>query len=324
MVQVQKQQDQLMVPTTGVRLVSGGLAGCFADILTFPLDMAKVRLQVQGENAAASKSSFSFAKARQQKKNFRYRGVFGTIKTIVREEGPRGLYNGLTPGLQRQLCFCAVRIGLYENIKEYYSAFLGLEGVNIYTRIAAGVTSGGLAVIIAQPTDVVKVRLQAQGMHTSKPKRYTGAYHAYKTIFKEEGVKRGLWKGAVPNITRNAVVTASELVSYDMIKEYILTNNFLPDALPCHFVSAFGAGFITTVVASPVDVVKTRFMNSAPGQYNGALNCAAKMFREGGPMAFYKGFFPNFMRLGAWNIVMFVTFEQLKRFLMEHRNKYAS
>lgn len=73
--------------------------------------------------------------------------------------------------------------------------FKGLEGVNIYTRIAAGITSGGLAVIIAQPTDVVKVRLQAQGMHTSKPKRYTGAYHAYKTIFKEEGVKRGLWKG---------------------------------------------------------------------------------------------------------------------------------
>lgn len=93
----------------------------------------------------------------------------------------------------------------------------------------------------------------------------------------------------MPNITRNAVVTASELVSYDMLKEYILKNKILPDELPCHFVSAFGAGFITTCVASPVDVVKTRFMNSPAGQYSGALNCAAKMFREGGPLAFYKG-----------------------------------
>lgn len=73
--------------------------------------------------------------------------------------------------------------------------FTGLDGVNIYTRIAAGVTSGGLAVVIAQPTDVVKVRLQAQGMNVAKEAKYRGAYHAYKTIFKEEGLKKGLWKG---------------------------------------------------------------------------------------------------------------------------------
>ncbi|XP_071814064.1 dicarboxylate carrier UCP2-like [Apostichopus japonicus] len=322
MAQVQNEQQKMaVVPTTGVRLVSGALAGCFADLLTFPLDMAKVRLQIQGESAKAAKSSFSFAKARAQKENFRYKGVFGTISTIVKEEGPRGLYRGLNPGMQRQLCFCGVRIGLYDNIKEAYTELLGTDGVNIYARIAAGITSGGLAVVIAQPTDVVKVRLQAQGMNKESGTQYRGAYHAYKTIFKEEGLKKGLWKGSLPNITRNAVVTASELVSYDMLKEYILKNKILPDEFPCHIVSAFGAGFITTCVASPVDVVKTRFMNSPAGQYAGALNCAAKMFREGGPLAFYKGFLPNFMRLSAWSVVMFVSFEQLKRVMMDYKTR---
>lgn len=64
---------------------------------------------------------------------------------------------------------------------------------------------------------------------------------------------------------------------------------FYTDDLPCHFTSAFGAGFCTTVIASPVDVVKTRYMNSAPGQYSSALNCAVAMLAKEGPKAFYKG-----------------------------------
>lgn len=33
-------------PTTGVKFLSAGLAACSADLMTFPLDTAKVRLQV--------------------------------------------------------------------------------------------------------------------------------------------------------------------------------------------------------------------------------------------------------------------------------------
>lgn len=68
------------------------------------------------------------------------------------------------------------------------------------------------------------------------------------------------------------------------------TLSLLPtDNLPCHFVAAFGAGLCTTVIASPVDVVKTRYMNSALGQYGSVLSCAAAMLAKEGPLAFYKG-----------------------------------
>ena len=95
--------------------------------------------------------------------------------------------------------------------------------------------------------------------------------------------------GLLPNVSRNAIVNAAELVSYDLIKEFIIKRKLLTDNMPCHFVSAFGAGFFTTCVASPVDVVKTRFMNSGAGVYKGAVHCAITMFKEGGPLAFYKG-----------------------------------
>lgn len=51
----------------------------------------------------------------------KYRGVFGTITTMVRTEGPRSLYNGLVAGLQRQMSFASVRIGLYDSVKQFYT-----------------------------------------------------------------------------------------------------------------------------------------------------------------------------------------------------------
>ncbi|XP_075054616.1 dicarboxylate carrier UCP2-like [Mixophyes fleayi] len=295
-------------PTAAVKFIGAGTAACIADLFTFPLDTAKVRLQIQGEN----KMSVS--------KSAHYKGVFGTISTMVKTEGPKSLYNGLVAGLQRQMSFASVRIGLYDSVKQFYTK--GSEHVGIGSRLLAGCTTGAMAVAIAQPTDVVKVRFQAQ-VNVSSSRRYKGTMDAYKTIAREEGM-RGLWKGTAPNITRNAIVNCTELVTYDLIKDALLTSNLMSDTLPCHFTSAFGAGFCTTVIASPVDVVKTRYMNSAKGQYQSALNCALFMFRKEGPKAFYKGFMPSFLRLGSWNVVMFVTYEQLKRAMMSARASWQA
>ncbi|XP_071378634.1 mitochondrial brown fat uncoupling protein 1 isoform X1 [Centroberyx affinis] len=274
-------------PPLGVKMMSAGAAACIADLITFPLDTAKVRLQIQGEKAV------------EATKNIRYRGVFGTISTMIRTEGPRSLYNGLIAGLQRQLCFASIRIGLYDNVKNFYTG--DKENAGVLIRILAGCTTGAMAVSFAQPTDVVKVRFQAQVNLDGVARRYNGTMQAYKHIFQNEGL-RGLWKGTLPNITRNALVNCTELVTYDLIKEAILRHNLMSDNLPCHFVSAFGAGFVTTVIASPVDVVKTRYMNSPPGQYKSAINCAWTMLTKEGPTAFYKGFVPSFLRLGSWNV----------------------
>ncbi|XP_063112577.1 putative mitochondrial transporter UCP3 isoform X2 [Cavia porcellus] len=229
-------------PTTAVKFLGAGTAACVADLFTFPLDTAKVRLQIQGENLAAQR--------------VQYRGVLGTILTMVRTEGLRSPYNGLVAGLHRQMSFASIRIGLYDSVKQFYT-----------------------------PT----------------------------------GADRTL-----PNITRNAIVNCAEMVTYDIIKEKLLDSCLLTDNFPCHFVSAFGAGFCATVVASPVDVVKTRYMNSPPGQYRNPLHCMLKMVAQEGPTAFYKGFTPSFLRLGSWNVMMFVTYEQLQRALMKAQTLWES
>ncbi|GAB5570487.1 mitochondrial brown fat uncoupling [Lynx pardinus] len=290
-------------PTMAVKIFSAGVAACVADVITFPLDTAKVRLQIQGECQTSS--------------TIKYRGVLGTITTLAKTEGPMKLYSGLPAGLQRQISFASLRIGLYDTVQEFFSA--GKETTaGLGSKISAGLTTGGVAVFIGQPTEVVKVRLQAQShLHGLKP-RYTGTYNAYRIIATTEGLT-GLWKGTTPNLTRNVIINCTEIVTYDLMKEALVKNKLLADDLPCHFVSALIAGFCTTVLSSPVDVVKTRFVNSPPGQYTSVPSCAITMLTKEGPLAFFKGFVPSFLRLGSWNVIMFVCFEQLKRELMKSR-----
>ena len=300
-------------------MVSAGTAACVADIMTFPFDVAKVRLQVLGETPAAVSVSGSSIALEATAASPQFKGLFGTMFYLVRTEGVKSLYGGIGPGLQRQCLFASLRLGIYDNIKEIYTKTFSLDQEKYFslmaTRILSGITSGAIAITVAQPTDVVKVRMQAK----SGP-RYTSSLDAYRTIYRKEGVA-GLWKGLGPNVVRNSLVNATELVCYDTIKDALMKNLGFRDNLVCHFTSAFGAGFCATVVASPIDVIKTRIMNSVPGKYNGMIDCGQKLYQEKKLAAFYKGFTPSFMRLGTWNVVMFVTYEQLKKLASDVKSR---
>ncbi|KAK3092543.1 hypothetical protein FSP39_004188 [Pinctada imbricata] len=296
-----------------IKMLSAGTAACFADMVTFPLDTAKVRLQIQGQG----KNLFDHTLMEWNTTNVpKYRGLLNTLRIIVKEEGFLSVYNGLVPGLQRQMCFSTIRLGLYDEVKLKYAKLLYGENLPsdmmINVRILSGLTTGGVSVILAQPTDVVKIKMQAQ--KTTGPSitiLYKNTLQAYAKIGRQEGMK-GLWKGCVPNMIRNAIVNVGEVVAYDIIKTLIIRHDIMSDSVPCHVVSGAGAGFCATVVASPVDVVKTRYMNSPLGEYRGVIHCAYSVWKEGKLKAFYKGFVPSFMRLGSWNIVMFMCYEQLK------------
>ncbi|XP_066935047.1 dicarboxylate carrier UCP2-like isoform X2 [Clytia hemisphaerica] len=286
--------------TTFIKMFSAGTAASIAEITTIPIDTAKVRLQIQGE------SSTSIAEARS---SLKYRGMIHCIFTISKEEGFSSLYRGLVPGIQRQYCFCGVRIGLYDHVRKMYGD-TSQGKPKLLVKIAASITTASSAVLMFQPTEVVKIRMQAAG----KKLRYTGTLNAYQTIFRQEGLK-GLWRGTSTNVTRLSLVNCTEIVIYDYIKSYALYKNWMQDGVPLHFVSALGAGFITVMVASPVDVVKTRYMNSATGSYKNPIHCAVSLLKNNGVTAFYKGFIPSFTRLGSWTIVFFLSYEQIKKYL---------
>ena len=229
-------------PSLSLQLLTAGTAACVADLFTFPLDTTKVRLQISGEGGVLTGGGG--------------RGVGGTMLNIAKTEGFSALYSGIVPGLQRQMAFSAIRIGAYERVKEIYLEMTGVEGGLgvMAVRVAAGVTTGTLAILAAQPTDVVKVRMQAAG----GKHQYRGVLDAYTTILRQEGVRGGLYRGTLPNIGRNCIINVGETVVYDAVKDAILKGGYLEEGIPLHFTSAVVAGVTATFVASPVDVIKTR------------------------------------------------------------------
>lgn len=282
------------------RFTSSAIAACFAEICTIPLDTAKVRLQLQ-------KKAFSTDAGARPK----YSGMLGTVGTIAREEGLTALWKGIVPGLHRQCIYGGLRIGLYDPVKSFYVGENFVGEVPLSKKILAGLTTGALAIAIANPTDLVKVRLQAEGkLPAGAPRRYSGALNAYSTIVRQEGVK-ALWTGIGPNVARNAIINAAELASYDQVKETILKIPGFTDNVFTHLLSGLGAGFFAVCIGSPVDVVKSRMMGDSV--YKNTLDCFITTLKNDGPLAFYKGFIPNFGRLGSWNVIMFLTLEQVKK-----------
>ncbi|GJT31450.1 mitochondrial uncoupling protein 1 [Tanacetum coccineum] len=132
-----------------------------------------------------------------------------------------------------------------------------------------------------------------------------------------EGV-RALWTGLGPNVARNAIINAAELASYDQVKQTILKIPGFTDNVLTHLLSGLGAGFLAVCVGSPVDVVKSRMMRDP--SYKGTIDCFVKTLKNDGPFAFYKGFIPNFGRLGSWNVIMFLTLEQVNIIILKSLN----
>ena len=227
---------------------ASAIAACSAEILTLPLDTAKVRLQIQPKAASAATPP-------------KYKGLVSTVRVIAAEEGPQALWKGLAPSLHRQVLYGGLRIGLYEPLKRAIADVSGgalSDGLGL--KIASGLATGALAIAVASPTDLVKVRMQAEGkLPAGTPKRYPSAFGAYSTIVRTEGLS-ALWTGLGPNVARNAIINAAELASYDAIKETILAVPGVEDGVPVHVASGLGAGFFAVVCGSPVDVVKSRMM----------------------------------------------------------------
>nr|KJB76876.1 hypothetical protein B456_012G111000 [Gossypium raimondii] len=223
---------------------SSAFAACFAEICTIPLDTAKVRLQLQKKALGGDAAALP-----------KYRGLLGTVGTIAREEGLAALWKGVIPGLHRQCLFGGLRIGMYEPVKNFYVGKDHVGDVPLTKKILAALTTGALGITVANPTDLVKVRLQAEGrLPPGVPRRYSGALNAYSTIARQEGVK-ALWTGIGPNIARNAIINAAELASYDQVKQTILKIPGFTDNVVTHLLSGLGAGFFAVCIGSPVDVV---------------------------------------------------------------------
>ncbi|KAI8872802.1 mitochondrial tricarboxylate transporter [Ramicandelaber brevisporus] len=162
--------------------------------------------------------------AARSKAERRFKGLGHAVTTIVREEGPRGVYRGLGPVMARQGANSAIRFTAYGAAKDALMAYKYPEysgqsdgaatagpppQLPTYMLFASGVVAGIITVYTTMPLDVVKTHRQSLEGH-----KYRNAFHCFTTILKVEG-PLALWKGAVPRLGRLSMSGGIVFTAYE-------------------------------------------------------------------------------------------------------------
>ncbi|KAB7496380.1 Tricarboxylate transport protein, mitochondrial [Armadillidium nasatum] len=154
----------------------------------------------------------------QRSANPRFKGFFHGVGVIVKEQGLKGTYQGLTATIIKQGSNQAMRFYVMETLKNWYRG--GDPNKNVPKLIVGGfgAVAGAVSVFGNTPVDVVKTRMQ--GLEASK---YKNTFDCFLKIWKYEGPK-AFYKGTVPRLSRVCLDVAITFMIYDSFMD--LFNKF--------------------------------------------------------------------------------------------------
>ncbi|KAF2110159.1 calcium-binding mitochondrial carrier protein-like protein Aralar1 [Lophiotrema nucula] len=181
-----------------MELLAGGSAGACQVIFTNPLEIVKIRLQVQGELSKTVEG--------QPKRSAMW---------IVRNLGLVGLYKGATACLLRDVPFSAIYFPTYSHLKRDYFGESPQRSLGVLQMLTAGAIAGMPAAYFTTPCDVIKTRLQVEARKGDIS--YTGLTHAAKTIYQQEGFK-AFFKGGPARILRSSPQFGFTLAGYELLQ----------------------------------------------------------------------------------------------------------
>ncbi|CAM8881171.1 unnamed protein product [Rhodiola kirilowii] len=281
---------------TSKYLIAGGVAGAASRTATAPLDRLKVVLQVQTTQAH----------------------IMPAIKKIWGEGGFRGFFRGNGLNVVKVAPESAIKFYAYEMIKNVIGNDNGGDKVDIGTsgRLFAGGMAGAVAQAAIYPLDLVKTRLQTHGCEGGKvPSLITLS----KDILIQEG-PRAFYKGLVPSLLGIIPYAGIDLAAYETLKDMSRTY-VLQDKEPGPLVQ-LGCGTVSGALGAtcvyPLQVIRTRLQaqhTNSNDAYTGMSDAFRRTFQKEGIRGFYKGLFPNLLKVIPAASITYMVYESMKKTL---------
>uniref|UniRef100_V5EH36 Mitochondrial carrier protein n=1 Tax=Kalmanozyma brasiliensis (strain GHG001) TaxID=1365824 RepID=V5EH36_KALBG len=261
-------------------VVTAGTASLVSTAASFPFDSVKSRLQVRD-----------------------YPSIWACAKSVVREEGFRGFFRGVTIPLITISFVRTSSFSIYYNTK----AALHRNGIFddssrlIHTALsgaAGGATSGIIISCGSAPFELVKVQRQLEyliAVQKGLVKKNTSAngggrtfvpqsgFQAAANIYKNFGGIKGFYMGFPLHMARDTFGTALYFGFYDSIRK-LVTRHSTSDSISgpslygipgpvVSFLSGSSAGILSWMILYPVDLIKTKVQRDAlagnPKQFTG-------------------------------------------------------
>ena len=282
--------------------LAGGLGDASASIFSHPMDVTKIRMQLQGELSTKHFPSIGISH------------IYKNFRSIFVQEGiSNGIYAGLSAAVLRQCTFSSMRHGFFGMANASYTEHFH-KPMALFDQMMGGAIIGAACACITNPCDVVLVRMQADGHWApALRRRYLHVFHGLSSIISDEGTIT-LWRGVSATVTRGILITCSQLPVYHSSKAHLIQTGYFSDDIKTHVLSSIASAAAASVISCPADVIKTRMMNmktsSGGALYSGTWDCASKTLRAEGLGGFYKGLGATFARLGPHTVIMWIFQEQ--------------
>ncbi|KAI9136345.1 mitochondrial deoxynucleotide carrier [Paraphysoderma sedebokerense] len=287
-----------------------------------PLDVVKIRLQLQSLRPPKD------ASPNLPPPQLKYRGIYGTFKTIVKEEGPLALWKGNWPAEFLYLTYGAVQFWSHGESKRLFQ-YLDAEIIHIPKPIQSflsGAIAGSAATIITYPFDLLRTRFAVQGQGDAKV--YTSMYSAVRQILETEGV-RGLYLGLGPSLLQIMPYMGLMFGAYDGLKKLsnrLKFSSSLGFSISQDLLCGGLAGIISKIGVFPFDTVRKRMQIQGPTREQyiipnlprysrlSTTRIAASMFKHEGLRSFYRGMLPGLLKAGPSSAVTFLVYEECRRY----------
>lgn len=295
---------------------SGAIAGLISGIIVCPLDVAKTRLQAQGVHNAENKY---------------YRGVVGTMSTIIQDEGIKGLYKGLIPIIMGYFPTWMIYFSVYEMSKNYFQPIL--PRMDFLSNSCSAITAGAVSTILTNPIWVVKTRLMVQSNVSNQPTYYRGTIDAFRKMLNQEGY-RSFYAGLVPSllglfhVALHFPVYEKLKVKLDCIPKVNTEGSSHEQESGLNMRKLILASSLSKMIASsvtyPHEILRTRLqVRSNYATPEKLYPLAKSIYLQEGIMGFYSGFSANLVRTVPASAVALVSFEYFRDFFQKRKIRSA-
>ncbi|XP_038075314.1 mitochondrial basic amino acids transporter-like [Patiria miniata] len=187
----------------------GAVAGSVQSVIAGPMELAKIRMQMEG-----------IGEDRQHQTKTHYKGSLDALRTIYHDEGIRGCYRGFTLTLLRDAPGFAIYFMSYDVLCRNIGNLSKDNEIGIGGLLMAGGLSGMISWCVSFAADVMKTRIQADGVEGAKSCQYTGTIDMIKKSYHSEGIMV-FTKGLGASLLRAFPVNAATFTVVTLMLSFI-------------------------------------------------------------------------------------------------------
>ena len=200
-------------------ILGGITAGFFQSFILSPVELVKLRMQMQGIGRWEVFFEFDgHHSSPGAHKN--YNNLWDCCTKVYKAEKLRGIYRGFVTTVLRDVIGFAVYFGLFDYLCQYQARRKGIsiDELSIFNLIMIGGTSGLLSWVPNYPMDVIKTRIQADGVEGNS--KYSGIIDCCKKAYRNDGMA-SFFKGMNSTLIRAFPTNAAIFSTFVIAERWI-------------------------------------------------------------------------------------------------------